>query len=853
MSSPSGKPGKGVEPRVDAPAYQPLVIVLLAVCAGIVADRYWPLPVVVWWAVAGGAGVVWLGLWWRGRERWASMVLLLAAAATGASWHHCRWYLFDQDDLGCYARAEAEPVCVEAIALESARTTPAPEPDPMRTIPLGDRARLELVPVAIRDGLGWRAVCGRTELEVYGELPHVAAGDRLRIFGQLSRPRGAQNPGEFDYADYLRADRLRSRLRAEDPECVSVVEPGRGWGPRRLIDRARTHGNRLLGQYLDQRRSALATAVLLGPREGLDPELTQAFMETGTIHLLAISGLNLSILAGSLLFLLRRAPIRRVWAILGVAAFAVFYMLLTDAQPPVTRATILVLVICWSLYLSRRALSFNSLAAAGLVVLAINPADLFQTGAQLSFLAVAGLMWFGPRWIYSTREQDPLQRMLGESRGWPARVLRASGRSVWQVTLLSALIWLLTMPLVMARFHLLTPIAALVNGLVWLPMALALISGFATLVLGGLAVPLGAVFGGFCDANLWLLQATVDLARDVPLSHFWVPGPADWWLVGFYGGLGLWAAFPRFRPPRRWCVALLGAWTAVGYAPAWLRHDPARLDCTFLSVRHGSAVVLELPSGETMLYDAGQFGAPSSGARSIAGFLWSRGITHLDAVVLSHADTDHYNALPELLERFSVGAIYVSPTMWQRRSPALGALQEAIGQAGVPLGEIRAGDRLPGGEDCVIEVLHPLGQSVSGRDNANSVVLDLQYLGHRILLPGDLESPGLEDLLAEEPTHCDVLLVPHHGSRQSNPPGLVAWSTPQWVIISGRGTTAGGRGETAPIEAAYRARGGQVLHTADAGAVTVTIDATGVEVGSFTLPQVGQGPWQRPGERPTVR
>jgi len=835
-------PAQPHDGRPLAAAYQPLVIVLLAVCAGIVGDRYWPLPVVVWWAVAGGAWVVWLGLWWRSRERWASMVLLLAAAATGASWHHCRWYLFNRDDLGCYAPAEAQPVCVEAVALESARTTPAPEPDPMRTIPLSDRARLELVPLAIRDGVGWRAVCGRTELEVYGELPDVAAGDRLRIFGQLSRPRGAQNPGEFDYADYLRADRLLSRLRAEDPECVSVVEPGRGWGPRRLIDRARTRGNRLLSQYLDQRRSALATAVLLGPREGLDPELTQAFMETGTVHLLAISGLNLSILAGSLLFLLLRAPIRRAWAILGVAAFAVFYMLLTDAQPPVTRATILVLVICWSLHLSRRALSFNSLAAAGLVVLAINPADLFQTGAQLSFLAVAGLMWFGPRWIYPPRDPDPLERMIAENRGWVPWIVWVFGKSVRCLTLASGLIWLLTMPLVMARFHLLTPIAVLVNGLVWLPMALALMSGFATLVLGGLAAPLGTLLGGFCDANLWLLESTVDLAQDVPLSHFWVPGPADWWLVGFYGGLGLWAAFPQFQPPRRWCVALLGAWTAVGYAPAWLRHDPARLDCTFLSVRHGCAVVLELPSGETMLYDAGQFGAPSSGARSIAGFLWSRGITHLDAVVLSHADTDHYNALPELLERFSVGAIYVSPAMWQRRSPALEALREAIAESGVPLREIRASDRLAGGEYCVIEVLHPIRGSVSGRDNANSIVLDMQYLGHRILLPGDLESPGLEDVLAEEPTHRDVLLVPHHGSRQSNPPGLIAWCTPQWVIISGGGTAAGGRGETAPIEAAYRAGGGRVLHTADAGAVRVRIDGTGVEVGSFLLPRVGQGP-----------
>ena len=93
-----------------------------------------------------------------------------------------------------------------------------------------------------------------------------------------------------------------------------------------------------------------------------------------------------------------------------------------------------------------------------------------------------------------------------------------------------------------------------------------------------------------------------------------------------------------------------------------------RLDCTFLSMGHGCAVLLELPSGQTMLYDAGQFGAAVGGHAPISESLWSRGITHLDAVVLSHPDIDHYNALPGLLEKFSVGAIYVSPIMFEKES-----------------------------------------------------------------------------------------------------------------------------------------------------------------------------------------
>lgn len=828
-ASPDTAGAAGAEPRFDGPRYQPLVIVLAAVCAGIVADRSWAVSVFLWWAVAGASWATWLGLWCRRWDRFAAAVLLAAAAATGGAWHHCRWFLFADDDLAYYARAEQRPVCLEAVALGSARVVPAPGPDPMRAIPLGDRCRIELASVAIRDGVRWRGVSGRTRLEVDGHLPGVAAGDRVRIFGQLALPRESQNPGEFDYADYLRADRQGSRISAEFPECVSSVAPGRGWGPRRMIDRVRTHGNRLLARHLERPQSALAAAVLLGARERVDPEQTEAFMETGTVHLLAISGLHVGILAWVLLLVVRRAPIPRGWGLAGVAVLVVFYMLLTDARPPVVRATILVLVICGAMYLNRRPVSFNSLAAAALVVLAVNPADLFHAGAQLSFLAVAGLMYFGPRWIYPTRDPGPLKRMIAENRGWLPWMVWAFGKGARRLTLVSGMIWLLTMPLVMARFHLLTPVAVLLNTLLWIPMALALMSGFATLVLGTVATPLGQVLGAFCDANLRLLQSSVNFARDVRWSHFWVPGPADWWLVAFYGGLGLLAAFPGLRPPRRWwCLALLAGWPAVGFAPALLRHQPERLDCTFLSVGHGCAVVLELPSGGTMLYDAGRFGAPVSGARSIAGFLWSRGITHLDAVVLSHSDIDHYNALPELLERFSVGVIYVSPVMWEERGPAMAALREAIRQSGVPLREIRAGDRLSGGDGCLIEVLHPPPRGVLGRDNANSIVLDVQYGGHRVLLPGDLESPGLDDLMAEEPTDYDVLLAPHHGSGQSNPPGLAAWSTPEWVVISGSR-----RWDPRPVEAAYRAAGSRVLHTADVGAVSVRIDAEGVRADGF--------------------
>ncbi len=283
-------PAERDKPSPDLPRYQPLVIVLTAVCGGIVVDRYWPISVFAWWAIAGGAWAIWLGLWRYRATAAAAVALLIAVAATAGSWHHLRWYLFAENDLGRYAEAEAQPVCVEAIALQRARMVPAPAFDPMRPIPASDRSQLDIELTRLRNGTHWQPVCGRCRLSVYGPLANVQAGDRLRIFGRLASPRQALNPGEFDRARYVRADRQLSRIRTSYPESVSVLGPRHGFTVGRLIDGTRAHGNRLLQRYLDPQRSALAAAVLLGAREQLDPDQTQAFMETGSVHLLGLFG-----------------------------------------------------------------------------------------------------------------------------------------------------------------------------------------------------------------------------------------------------------------------------------------------------------------------------------------------------------------------------------------------------------------------------------------------------------------------------------------------------------------------------------------------------------------------------------
>ena len=156
------------------------------------------------------------------------------------------------------------------------------------------------------------------------------------------------------------------------------------------------------------------------------------------------------------------------------------------------------------------------------------------------------------------------------------------------------------------------------------------------------------------------------------------------------------------------------------------------------------------------------------------------------------------------------------------------ALQQALDRSGVPVRTVRAGDRLATGPRTQVEVYHPPARGMLGSDNANSLVLLVEHEGRRILLPGDIESPGIEAILAEEPIDCDVLMAPHHGSLRSNSPDLAQWCTPQWVVVSG------GRASLRPeTTATYRAAGAVVIHTADVGAVQVEMDGDGLSVDGF--------------------
>jgi competence protein ComEC len=342
----------------------------------------------------------------------------------------------------------------------------------------------------------------------------------------------------------------------------------------------------------------------------------------------------------------------------------------------------------------------------------------------------------------------------------------------------------------------------------------------------------------------WTLAACdflVDLADGVPGSYRYVSNIPDWWLWVFYPGLFIVLTTQRLRSRWHWTLPCGLSWVCVGLLAGAARLPSDEFHCTFLAVGHGGCTVLQTPDGRTLLYDAGALAGPNVTRRQIAPFLWSQGIRRIDEVFLSHADLDHFNGLPALIERFAVGQISCTPTFADRATPGVYAALKAIENKRIPVRIIQSGDQLAAGP-VSMRVLHPPAKGPAGVENCRSLVLLIRHAGHSILLTGDLEGSGLDQLLRLSETNVDVLMAPHHGSRFPNNPDLAKWARPK-VVVSCEGPP---RGPKRPPEP-YTAIGARFLGTYPHGAVTVRSHKTGLIVETFQSGQrfvVRRGPGQ---------
>jgi competence protein ComEC len=426
--------------------------------------------------------------------------------------------------------------------------------------------------------------------------------------------------------------------------------------------------------------------------------------------------------------------------------------------------------------------------------------------------------------------EDPLAALtLAAAPRW-RQALQRLMHALAQGYQATAAVWLFTLPLMLARFHLISPIGFLLNVLLMPWMTVTLCVGYGLLICGLLAPPLAPLLAFFFEWGIRVFLVAVEMAARIPGGHFSLPGPPEWWLVGFYAALILAVGLETLRA-RAWAWRGLGVWLVLGLASGLPDTAPPGLRCTFLAVGHGGAILIEFPGGGTLLYDAGSLQEAERAQQTVQNLLWQTGRNRIDALLISHADIDHFNAVPELLRSVPVGTLYCSPTFLDFQQSSVVEVCDAASAQHVPIKLIWAGDQLHAPRGVKLRILHPRPGQQFGADNANSLVLAVEYAGRRVLLTGDLEKAGLVALTREEPLRCDVLLAPHHGSRNANTTELRQWADPRWVVVSG------GRGDALGRLQQIYGPNATVLSTTLHGAVTVEISPQGELTARTFLPR----------------
>jgi len=634
----------------------------------------------------------------------------------------------------------------------------------------------------------------RVRLAWYGEPPPaVLPGERWRLTVRLRAPHGQANPGGFDYEAWLLERGIGATGSVRPRAANALLGTRTGFDDRiarlRSAISARFHG--VLGA---RPAAGVLAALAVGDQNAIAAEEWLLFRRTGVTHLMSISGLHVTLVSGLVAALVgfgwRRVPAlalalpTRKAAAAAAIVGALGYTLLAGFGIPAQRTFFMVSVVAAALWSGRVASPARVLALALLAVVLLDPWAPLAPGFWLSFGAVALIFWTAVGW--SAPEAKPLQ--------WV--------RVQWAITLGLA-------PLVLVLFNQVSLIGPLANALA-IPLVSLVITPLALLAA---VVPVDALLHAAAWLTEWLL-VFLEACASMPLALWQGAAPPVWAVVMALAGV-VWMLAPRGVPWRVSGLALL--------APAFLLPAPAPLAgqawITVLDVGQGLSVLVRT-AHRTLLYDAGPAwgGGADSGQRVVLPLLAAQGVSRLDAMVLTHQDSDHVGGAQSVLQALEVDVLLSS---LEASHPALGL---AASHAPCERGTAWTWDGVR------FEFLHPGPRARAAREagalaraprtNNRSCVLRIEAGGARLLLTADIERGAEAELLARGAgrLQADIVLVPHHGSRTSSTRAFIEAVRPAWAVVPvGHGNRFG---HPAPdVMARWATAGVRLLRTDRDGAV----------------------------------
>lgn len=688
---------------------------------------------------------------------------------------------------------------------------------------------------AVASDAGCVSVTGGVQLTVIGETARDLAGDwragrRVRAPARLHRATRYLDPGvpDFERALARRGTTLVGTVKSG--ALVQVIALGSRWDEALASARAHVRDvlNANVGHWSAQ-SSAIVTAIVLGDRSALDPDVERSLQEAGTYHVIAISGGNIAILAGALLGAFTLAGAAGRAPLVSTMAVLIAYARLVGGGASVTRATWMALVACGVRLVDHRSPPINILIVVLAALVLANPLAVADAAFLLTFGATGAILLIAPS----------VARM--STHRWLALVIGMLAASCAAELAL--------LPIAVVLFSRVTFAGLALNFLAIPMMTVAQIAGMAVVPIAAISPRTALAIGWIAHIGASGLVWSADLVRFVPFVTWRVAPPPFLACAIYYIAIGVtWVLITR-----RVDTGEMSMWARTGAASCaaafagatlWILVDPrtliaprgdGRLHATYIDVGQGDAIFVTFPRGSTLLVDAGGLGFGSSfdiGDRVVAPVIRHAGFRRIDRLALTHGDPDHIGGALAILREFRPREIWEGVPV--PRFAPLDALRSVAASFGARWANVYEGSAITiDGVEVISR--HPPPPDWERRKvrNDDSLVLELRWRDVSILLTGDVGHDAELMLPMDRPLPLRVVKIPHHGSLSSSSRTFVERWRPQLAIVSAGRSNHFGHPATDVLQR-YDDVGATVFRTDRDGAVQLDTDGISVTVSSFT-------------------